>query len=87
MKKIREKIKHAAVKALNGQILLGKCHADCFLKGFSIGLKMSSKSKDQGFFTNKGRFVSRKRAAEIAKFSRQIKPNNGRNFKYLFSCS
>lgn len=80
-----ERIKHAAVKAVNGMILLGKCHADCFYQGKSIGLKMSSKSADQGFFTNKGRYVSRAVAARIAKKAKQTEPKSKRKISYLLS--
>ena len=69
---MKELIKHAAVKATNGMILLGKCHADCFYQGSNIGLKMSSKATDQGFFTNKGRYVDRTEGAKIAVTSGQV---------------
>lgn len=67
-----ELIKHAAVKAEDGQIFIGKHHADCFHKGFSIKYKMSKKSEDQGFMTSEGRFVGRVEGAEIAFASGQI---------------
>lgn len=67
-----EIIKHAAVKATNGMILLGKSHADCFWQGKNIGLEMSSKSDDQGFVTSKGRYVNRKIAARIATKAKQL---------------
>lgn len=81
-----EQIKHAAVKATNGMVLLGKCHADCFYQGQNIGMKMSSKSDDQGFFTNKGRYVNRKTAARIAKRAKQLDPKDkSRKVSYLLS--
>ena len=82
---MKEIILHAAVKAKNGMILLGKCHADCFWQGDNIGLKMSSKSQDQGFFTNKGRYVDRKTAARIAKRAGQLEPEHKRKVTHLIS--
>lgn len=78
---MKEMIKHAAVKAKNGMILLGKCHADCFHQGSSIGLEMCSKADHQGFFTNLGRYVDRKEAARIAFEAGQV----DKNLMYLFS--
>ena len=76
-----EEIRHAAVKAKNGMILLGKSHADCFRQGARIGLEMSSRALDQGFFTSEGRFVQRPMAAQIATSAQQVtKP-----VKILFS--
>jgi hypothetical protein len=75
---MKEQIKHAVVKSVCGMIILGKCHADCFWQGKNIGLKMSSKSEDQGFFTNKGRYVNRKLAARIAKRAGQLDLNDKR---------
>lgn len=68
----KEKILHAAVKTITGYVVLGKCHADCFWAGKHMNLEMSSKSHDQGFVTNKGRYVNRKLAALIAKKSNQV---------------
>jgi len=68
-----ELIKHAAVKALNGMILLGKCHAECFEQGFHSGIKMSKRAHDQGFITSHGRFVSRSEARLLAIEAGQIK--------------
>lgn len=76
---------HAAVKATNGMIILGKCHGDCFWQGKNIGLEMSSKADDQGFFTNKGRYVSRSVAARIAKRAGQLDPNDERKVGHLLS--
>lgn len=78
---MKEQIKHAAVKAKNGMVLLGKCHADCFFQGSSVGLKMSSRSEDQGFFTNKGRYVNRKLAARIARRAKQLDMKDKRRKK------
>ena len=73
---MKELIKHAAVKAENGMIFLGKCHADCFYQGKNVGFKMSDKAEDQGFFTNKRRYVNRKQAARIAKRAGQLDPKD-----------
>ncbi len=67
-----ELIKHAAVKTESGMMMIGKHHADCFHKGFNIGLKMEKKADSQGFITSKGRFVTRKEAGVIAKLADQI---------------
>lgn len=67
-----EKIIHAAVKSVDGRIFFGKCHGDCFFKAHAMSVKMSSKADHQGFLTNKGRFVNRKEAAEIASFQGQV---------------
>jgi hypothetical protein len=82
---VKELIKHAVVKDVKGFVVLGKCHADCFYKGDCIGLKMSKKSCDQGFFTNKGRYVDRKTAARIAKRSKQLDKTSKRKVSYLLS--
>lgn len=78
-----ETIKHAAVKAKDGTVFTGKCHADCFHAGDSGGHKMSSKPDDQGFVTNLGKFVSREEAFQIAKTAKQIV--DPREHSYLFS--
>jgi hypothetical protein len=72
----KEKILHAAVKTVSGYVVLGKCHADCFYSGKNMGFEMSSKSADQGFVTNKGRYVGRVDAARIAKLAGQLDPND-----------
>lgn len=82
---MKEKIMHAAVKTVNGMIILGKCHGDCFWQGKNIGLKMSPKATDQGFFTNKGRYVDRESAARIAKRAGQLDPYSNRKVKVLIS--
>ena len=83
---MKEEIKHAAVKATNGFICLGKCHADCFFQGRNLGLEMSKKSSAQGFLTNKGRYVKRDEAAKIAKKAGQLKPDKQRKtVSYLLS--
>lgn len=80
-----ELIKHAAVKSLNGDmILLGKCHAECFQQGFHSGIKMSKKAHDQGFITSNGRFVSRSEACLIAIGTGQITQIEG-SYTLLFS--
>lgn len=86
-KKIRgkEKILHAAVKTITGYVVIGKCHADCFWSGKIIGLEMSNKSSDQGFVTNKGRYVGRKKAFIIAKRANQLSSTDRRKANYLIS--
>lgn len=73
MAKKREKIVHAAVKDVNGFVVVGKCHADCFYSGRNMGLLMSPKTEDQGFMTSHGRYVDREEAATIAKKAGQVK--------------
>lgn len=68
----KEKILHAAVKTLRGYVVIGKSHADCFWAGKNMGLEMSPISADQGFVTNKGRYVDRATAAKIAKRAGQL---------------
>lgn len=72
MKDKPEVIKHAAVISKDGMIFLGKCHADCFHQAYNVGVKMNSTADKQGFFTNKGRFVTRREAAQIAMLAGQI---------------
>lgn len=67
-----ELIKHAAVKSEEGNIFIGKHHADCFMKAHYIKIKMSRKADDQGFMTNLGRYVDRKEGANIALIAGQI---------------
>lgn len=67
-----ELIKHAAVKSVDGQIFMAKQHADCFGKAHYIKVKLSSKAEDQGFVTNKGRYLTRGEAAKLALESGQI---------------
>lgn len=81
----REKIKHAVVIAENRMMFLGKSHADCFFQMKNVGLKASKRSKDQGFFTNKGRYVDRLTAAKIAKRAKQLDPESKRKVTALLS--
>ncbi len=67
-----ELIKHAAVISNTGMIFLGKSHADCFHQAFAVGVKMSSSAGMQGFFTNRGRFVSRTVAMTLAFQGNQV---------------
>lgn len=77
-----EKILHAAVISKDSKMtFLGKCHADCFHQAKNVGIAMTSLAGDQGFFTNKGRFVRREEAAHIAYRAGQI----SRAVEYLFS--
>lgn len=82
---MKERIKHAAVKAANGMVFLGKSHADCFWQIKNIGLNASYRSDDQGFFTSKGRYVDRKFAAKIAKRAGQLDPKDKRKVVALLS--
>lgn len=82
---MKEKIMHAACIATNGMILLGKCHADCFYQAKNIGLKLEKSSEAQGFYTNKGRYVTRADAAKIAKRAKQLDPNDKRKVTHLLS--
>lgn len=68
----KEVIKHAAVRSIHSWIFIGKCHADCFYKMKHTGVEASKKSYDQGFVTNKGRYVDRADAAKIAFEAGQI---------------
>ncbi len=68
-----EVIKHAAFKAENGMIIIGKSHAECFLIAKNIGLEMSKNPLDQGFFTSKGRYVTRSDAAFVAIEAGQVR--------------
>lgn len=67
-----EIIKHAAVRAKDGQIFLGKSHAECFMAAANIGYTMGSSADSQGFMTNRARFVDRKEAAKIAVEAGQV---------------
>lgn len=76
---MRESIKHAVVKSVDGFICMGKSHADCFYQGRNLGLEMSGKASDQGFITSKGRYVERPEAGKIAKRADQLpKDHNGK---------
>lgn len=91
-----EEIKHAAVISDQGWIFMGKHHADCFLQMRSVGVDVPKGSFNQGFVTNKGRFVPRNRALDIAVESGQVSgpmgdalisemlwhPSDGGQFKY-----
>lgn len=67
-----EMILHAAVKSIDGNIFIGKQHADCFQKAHYLKIKMSPKAEDQGFMTSEGRYVTRSEAAKIAMEAGQI---------------
>lgn len=71
-----ELIKHAAVKGPEGLVFFGKCHADCFYQAMNVGLRLPSPAENQGFFTSRGRFVTRSQAHRIAAEAGQIK-NSG----------
>lgn len=70
-----ETIKHAAVKAKNGWVIIGKCHADCFEKARNINLEMSFARDDQGFVTSRGNYVDRKIGAMVARHAEQVPPD------------
>lgn len=82
---MKEVIKHAAVKAENGMIFLGRSHADCFYQMRNVGMMSSDNSKDQGFFTSKGRYVDRLEAAKIAKRTKQVTNSKDRPLRRLTS--
>lgn len=67
-----EVIRHAAVKSEDGRIFFGKCHGDCFHKAHMLGVKLSSKSGDQGFVTNCDRYLTRQEAAKLALSNGQL---------------
>lgn len=67
-----ETIKHAAIITENDLIIIGKSHSDCFNKAIKNNLKIKKDAKAQGFFTSKGRYVSRHKAAVIAFIAKQI---------------
>ena len=74
---MKEVIKHAAVKSVDGWIFFGKCHADCFHKAHHLGIRMSQKTDDQGFLTSFGRYVPRGEAARIAHEAGQVADDCG----------
>ena len=67
-----ERIMHAAVKAKNGWMFFGKCHADCFYKAHNMKIEMEKGADAQGFLTSEGRFVCRALAAVIALNADQV---------------
>ena len=67
-----EVLKHAAVRTKDGNILLGKCHADCFHQGANTGIEMSEKALDQGFMSSHGRYLNREEAFLVAVGAEQI---------------
>lgn len=67
-----ELIKHAAVKLTDGQIMRAKNHGECLHMAYCMGLKQIQGEGNQGFVTNKGRYVNRTEAAEIAFSNYQI---------------
>lgn len=62
------KIKCAALKK-NHKIYYGKTHSDCFIQA-PKGVLVDA---EQGFLTDKGKFVNRKLALRIARHYNQIK--------------
>lgn len=61
------KIKQAAIRTQEGQIFEGRSHGDCYKALKEAGIDpQTSRKCDQGFVTEDGEFVDRKKAAEIA---------------------
>lgn len=72
MSEIKEEIKHAAIRTLEGLIFIGKDHAQCFRTAQAVNAVLLSQAMAQGFLTNKARFVDREEAATIAINSNQL---------------
>ena len=80
--KIEEKelIKKAAIQFPDGEILTGKGHDEILERDECLDKIFSTQSlgkRSEGFVTNKGRFVSRQEADEIAFKAGQIKKQRG----------
>ena len=58
----------------NGKLYIGRRHHNCFHQ--MRLLKVTHIGSEQGFITNKDKFVNRKQAARIALRSKQIKKLN-----------
>lgn len=70
---MKEVVLHAAMRAKNGMIFLGKSHADCFHQAKHVSVEHSQAAEDQGFFSSKGRYLTRIDAYKVAVFAGQIK--------------
>ncbi|HEA3249398.1 hypothetical protein M8850_03120 [Pasteurella multocida] len=70
-------------------LVTGARHYDSFMRSQIVAIEKSTLypliSKMKGFVTNKGRFVDRKEALEIAKQNNQIKFDIGYTPKELYS--
>ena len=66
---MKELIRAAAIKRLDGEIIFDRDHANCIRKSPYGSCK---KGSTQGFITNKDRFVPRKEAGKIAFEAKQI---------------
>jgi len=75
----KEFIVKAAIQFPDGEIFTGRAHLEIFEKFFEKFLDAPCEKKE-GFVTNKGRFVSREEAEEVALNAKQIekKSKNGR---------
>jgi hypothetical protein len=62
----------AAIKK-DGKIYVGRRHCDCFAKMVRCGVEDVNIGSDQGFITDKGKFVSREEGYRIAKSCGQYK--------------
>ena len=84
----KELIIHAAVKAADCDLIIfGKCHADCFAKAHHLDLPLSKKAEDQGFLTNRNKFLNRRNAAILAFKNGQIKKETSILFSEDIWCS
>lgn len=84
---MKETIKHAAVIAENEWVFMGKCHADCFGKMLSVGLKWKKAAGTQGFVTSNGRYVDRSCALQIALEAGQVVDIKGGLFSEDLWCN
>ena len=67
-------------------ILCGKRHSDIFKLIYSLGITYDKKTYEQGFMTDRNKFVDRKTAKIIAKSANQIIRNStGIDSKELYS--
>lgn len=68
---MKEKIAHACIRRTDGVIAKGRSHSE-IIHNSPYGTCKTNNRLDQGFVTNKNRFVSRVEAKEIAFNSGQI---------------
>ena len=69
---LSERIITAAIKH-NGKIYTGSSHGNIMQEMTNSGVKGEFRNNEQGFLTDKGRFVNRVEAAKIAREAGQIK--------------
>jgi len=81
--KTLELIKCAAIRLTDGAVYTGRFHGDALQKADKDHARISAsryrrlfEDSEDGFMTNKGRFVSREEAYEIAVRSRQMTPDS-----------